>query len=535
MGDMSKNPEAVMDKNDLTQGPIMKKLLLFALPVVASNLIMQLYNIADSIIVGNFAANGAHALAAVGVSFPVMTLFNALFMGIAMGSQIVISQMYGAKDYESLQKGLNTSMSLAFAMGLIITVVGTPLAGPLLRMLNTPKELINDATVYLVVVFLGMLGNVYFNLGSGALRGMGDSKWPLYAMIVSSVTNVVLDLVFVIVFKWGVFGVALATTISHFASGMVLAVRINSGAYPVKVQFRKLIRPDRVSVKNIMRLGLPTGLQQMAMSLGSMVIQTFSNGFGADLIAANTVIMKADGFAVMPMFAMGAAVTTFVGQNIGAGQKERAKKGVHAGILAVTVIGLGVGIALWFCGGLIMELFGIEPGNDIMTMGVNGVRILAFFYCFMGIDGAIAGALRGAGAAVPPMITAIASNLARIPLTYFLAVRPLNAAVEKLMSAVPLDPRILGRASQYITKLNEDGTPMYDSLDEATQAAGVAVANMDGSIYRMLFVSMAASMVLGALLSFLYFKFGKWQDKGITVQSKLADKNAEEAKAKTNE
>lgn len=516
------NEHTVSERNDLTRGPIMKKLLLFALPVVASNLIMQLYNIADSIIVGNFAANGAHALAAVGVSFPVMTLFNALFMGISMGSQIVISQMFGAKDFDSLQKGLNTSMSLAFAMGLFITIVGTPLAGPLLRMLNTPKELINDATIYLMIIFLGMLGNVYFNLGSGALRGMGDSKWPLYAMIVSSVMNVALDLLFVIVFKWGVMGVALATSISHFASGMVLAVRINSGAYPVKVQFKQLIHPDGKSVKNIMRLGLPTGLQQMAMSLGGMVIQTFSNGFGADLIAANTVIMKADGFAVMPMFAMGAAVTTFVGQNIGAGDTERAKKGVHAGILAVVCIGLVVGVALWFCGGLIMQLFGIEPGNDIMVMGINGVRILAFVYCFMGIDGSIAGALRGAGAAIPPMITAIASNLARIPITYLIAVRPLNAAVEKLMATVPLDPRIGEKAAQYLTKLNEDGTPMYDTFEEAQQAAAVSIANMDGGIYRMLFVSMAASMVLGALLSFLYFKFGNWHNKGITDAAKRA-------------
>ena len=511
-------------RNDLTQGPIMKKLALFALPTIAGNLVMQLYNVADSIIVGNFAPNGSHALAAVGVSFPVMMLFNALFMGIAMGSQIVISQMYGAKDMESLQKGLNTSMTLAFAMGLFITVVGTPLAGPLLRLLNTPAELLSDATIYLVIIFLGMLGNVYFNLGSGALRGMGDSRWPLYALIVSSVTNVGLDLLFVIAFNWGVMGVALATSIAHFLSGAMLAWRINCGAYPVKVEFRELIHPDKVSFKNIMRLGLPTGLQQMAMSLGSMVIQTFSNQFGADFIAANTVVMKADGFATMPMFGLGAAVTTFVGQNIGAGLKERATKGVHAGLLLVLMVGSVMGVVMWFTGKYIMMAFGTE--GEILQMGVWGVRILAFFYCFMGFDGSIGGALRGAGAAVPPMITAIASNLARIPISYFIAVRPLNNAVAKLMSTVPLDARVVEKAQGYLDQ------GLYETMDDAQKAAAPVIANMDEHVYRWMYVSMAATMVIGAALAFAYFKFGHWQDKGITVKSKLNDKNTAEARGK---
>lgn len=510
---MAKNPAAMAAKNDLTQGPIMKKLLMFAIPTIAGNLVSQLYNIADSIIVGNFAANGSHALAAVGASFSVMFLFNALFNGVSMGSQIVISQMFGAKDFDRLQKALNTSMTLAIGLGIFIMAVGTPFAGPLLKLLNTPAELFADAHIYLIVVFLGQLGNVYFFLGSGAMRGMGDSKWPLYAMILSSVTNVVLDLVFVIVFEWGVFGVALATTIAHWVSGIMIAIRLNTGAYPVKVEYRNLIKPDKASVKHIVRLGLPSGIQQMASSLGAMVIQTFSNSFGADFLAANTVIMKADGFAVMPMFGIGAAVTTFVGQNIGAGQPERARKGVYSGIIATVIMSAVVGGALWFCGGLIMQAFGTK--GEILQMGITGIRILAFFYMFMGMDMNIAGAMRGAGAAVPPMISALSANFARIPIAYFIAVRPLNEAVQNLLASVGSEPhgRMLVKAQEYLDK------GLYETMEEAQQAAAPVIASADGGIYKGMFYSMAASMTIGAIISFCFFKFTKWQEKGITARS----------------
>ncbi len=506
---MAKDIAARAAKNDLTQGPIMKKLLMFALPTIAGNLVSQLYNIADSIIVGNFAPNGAHALAAVGASFSVMFLFNALFNGVSMGAQIVISQMYGAKDYDRLQKALNTSMTLAIALGIFIMAVGTPLAGPLLKMLNTPAELYDDAWIYLVVVFLGQLGNVYFFLGSGAMRGMGDSRWPLYAMILASVTNVILDLVFVIAFNWGVFGVAFATTISHWVSGIMIAIRLNrKGAYAVGVQYKQLIHPDKGSVKHIVRLGLPSGIQQMASSLGSMVIQTFSNGFGADFLAANTVIMKADGFAVMPMFGLGAAVTTFVGQNIGAGQADRARKGVYSGIIMTVIMSAAVGVALWFCGGLIMQAFGCE--GEILNMGIIGIRILAFFYMFMGMDMCIGGAMRGAGAAVPPMISALASNVSRIPIAYVIAVLPLKEAVEKILGTVPLDSRVAEKAQAYLDQ------GLYETVDEAQQAAAPVIASADTGVYQGMFYSMAASMVVGAAISFIFFKFTKWQERGIT-------------------
>lgn len=202
---------------DLTQGPIGKKLLSFALPIIAGNLIMQLYNVVDSIVVGQFV--GSDALAAVGVSFPVMMLFNALYMGISMGANIVISQYKGAGDHERLEKALNTTMTLCLLLGVVITVLGLFLSRPLLELLGTPDNIIDDSTVYLMIIFGGTLGNMMYNVGNGTARGMGDSRWPLYSLIISSITNVILDLVFVLWFDMGVAGVAWATLISHIIAG----------------------------------------------------------------------------------------------------------------------------------------------------------------------------------------------------------------------------------------------------------------------------------------------------------------------------
>ena len=200
-------------KNDLTEGPIVKKLLLFALPMVAGNLLMQFYNVVDSVVIGQYA--GADAVAAVGVSNPIMMLFNALFMGLSVGANIVVSQTYGAKDMDKLKLSINTILGLAFAVGIVITVMGLTLCRPLLRLLNTPENIFADAATYLTVIYTGMLGNVFFNNGSGILRGMGDSRWPLIALLLSCVINIVLDIWFVFGLHWGVAGVAWATVIDR--------------------------------------------------------------------------------------------------------------------------------------------------------------------------------------------------------------------------------------------------------------------------------------------------------------------------------
>ena len=489
-------------KNDLTEGPVLKKLLMFAIPTIAGNLIMQLYNVVDSIVVGNFV--GTKALAAVGSSFPIMMLFNALFMGVSMGAQIVISQTYGAKNIPMLQTVVNTAISIAFIIGAAITAIGAPLSKPLLLLLGTPADIIDNASIYLLIIFLGTLGNIFYNLVGGAMRGMGDSRWPLIALIISSLTNIVLDIVFVANLGMGVAGVAWATLISHFLSGLVLLFHFQKGnGYPVKIQWINLLKPSKVAASRIFALGMPSALQSMAQSLGSVVIQSFANTFGSDYIAANTIVMKADGFAMMPMFGIGMACTSFVGQNIGAGKKDRAKKGIHAGILCAVSIAVVVGAILYFTGKYIMMAFGAD--GQVLMMGVNGIHFLAFCYMFMGIDHTIGGSMRGAGAAIAPACTAITANLCRIPLAYFLGVRPLKASMAELLAT----------GSEKLTSLTAEymGTGLYETTEAAREAAAANICSADH--YMGMFMSMGISMAIGATLIFLYFKFGKWHNKAV--------------------
>ncbi len=503
-----------MSRNNLTEGPVLKKLLMFAVPTIAGNLIMQLYNVVDSIVVGNYV--GTKALAAVGSSFPIMMLFNALFMGVSMGGQIVISQTYGAKNIPMLQTVVNTAISIAFMIGAAITAIGAPLVKPLLNLLGTPADILDNASTYLLIIFLGTLGNIFYNLVGGAMRGMGDSRWPLIALIISSLTNVVLDIVFVANLGMGVAGVAWATLISHFLSGLVLLFHFQkgNGGYPVKIQWKQLLKPSREAASRIFALGMPSALQSMAQSLGSVVIQTFANTFGSDYIAANTIVMKADGFAMMPMFGIGMACTSFVGQNIGAGKKDRAKKGIHAGIACAVTIAVFVGVVLYFTGKYIMMAFGAD--GQVLYMGVSGIHFLAFCYMFMGIDHTIGGSMRGAGAAIAPAITAISSNLFRIPLAYFLAVRPLKSAMAKLLEAG--SERLTALTAEYM------GTGLYETTEAAQRAAAANICSVENTTglyenFMGMFMSMGISMAIGATLIFLYFKFGKWHNKAVKFRN----------------
>ena len=408
-------------RGDLTEGNIARKLIAFSLPMIAGNLISQLYNVVDSIVVGNFV--GSDALAAVSASFPIMMLFNAMFWGIAVGAGIVIAQNFGAKRYDVLNKAVNTAFTLVYASGVLISIIGVLFSGPLLKLLGTPENIIGDSTVYLAIIFAGTLGNMAYNIGGGILRGMGDSRWPLVFLSVSAVLNIVLDLLFVIVFKWGVAGVAIATILSHIVSGALVHIRINSGVYPVHVS-PKSMRIEKQLAATIIRLGVPAAIQNVAMSLGSVIIQSFANRFGSNYIAANSIVQKVDGFAIVPMMAFGMALSTFVGQNVGAGRHDRAKEGIHVAMTSITVFGLILGVFLWFFGHPLMRAF--TDNQTVLDIGFVGIRILAFFYFIMGMNQNLAGAMRGAGASVAPMITSIAGSLVRIPVAYFIAVVPHN-------------------------------------------------------------------------------------------------------------
>ena len=458
---MANERTAVRAGNDLTEGPIVNKILLFALPVMASSLLQQLYNAVDSIVIGQYA--GASSLAAVGVSNPVMMLFTALFMGISAGAGIVISQNFGAKNMERLRQAINTALSMAFIIGLLITVLGILLCRPLLRLLNVPDTVIGNAALYLTIIFAGTIGNVFFNYGSGILRGMGDSKWPLIALAISCFLNIVLDILFVYAFGWGIAGVAIATVIGQTLSGLALAWRINKFGYGIKISLYEMLHPNLDLAMTIIKLGVPSALQQVAMSLGGVITQSFTNRFGEVFIAANTVVQRVDGFVIMPMFGLSAAATTFAGQNMGAGKFERVKTGVSRILLMIVGLAVFMGVLMFFFGSYLAKAFTSQ--SDVIEIAVQGIRIICFVYAFMGMEITFAGALRGCGIAFMPMMASLGSLVARIVLVYVLAIVPFN--------------------------------------------------------YMGVYYAMGIQMIIGCLLNAVYYRFGNWRARSERVAARV--------------
>ena len=469
-------------KTDLTQGPVAKKLIMFALPIIAGNIFTQLYNVTDSVVVGRFI--GSDALAAVTVSFSTMMLFNTLFMGLSMGANVLVAQYRGAKDYSALARSVNSTYSLCILVSAVITVLGIILARPVLILIGTPDNILSDATLYMILIFAGTIGNTIYFLSTGLIRGLGDSRWPLYSLIIASVLNLILDVVFVAVFGWGVAGVAIATAFAQAISAMILVMRFVRGKYGFKLTLSGMKQIDRHLVLQIFRLGIPSSIQNVAQSLGGVIIQSFANNFGSDLIAANGIIMRTDGFVIMPLFGIGMAVTTFVGQNIGAGNVERSKKGTYKALQLTFGFCLALGFVMYFLGIYIMRVF--TDNQHVLDIGFRGLRFLAFCYIFHGINLCLGGAVRGAGEAKVPALIAIISNLFRIPAAYLLAVMPLYRDISAAVSK-----------GIYATR-------------ELARMASVGLDNFMG-----LFYSMGISMGCGAVMITLYFIFGKWHTKSI--------------------
>ncbi len=476
------------ENRDLTRGSIFKKIILFALPIMAGNMFQQFYNVVDSWVVGNYAANGTACLAAVNASFHVMMLFNSIYIGISMGATIILSQYKGAKDYKQLEKGMTTTFMFSLWSGIIISVVGLLTSRLILEMLGTPEEILDDATTYLRIIFLGTCGNVMYNGLNGMLRGLGDAKFPMVALVVSALLNIALDMLFVIVFHWDVAGVAWATIIAHLFSGLLMIWKQNTGIYGAKVDFHNL-RLDKNIMNLILRLGLPAAVQNATFSVGSLIIQSFSNRFGVNYVAANAIIMKADGFAVLPMIGLQMATTTYVGQNIGAGDVKRTNKGIAEACLISVFCSVVVTALLLLFGKDLMTAFNVH--DEALKMGITGLNFIAYFYIFMGLQNVISGALRGAGASMPAAVSSIVATILRIPMGYFLAIRPLNAACQAAVEA-----------GQYATA-------------KLAEAAGVGMEHYFG-----LLQTWGYGMALGLIVLLPYYFFGKWRSKGITEQAK---------------
>ena len=386
-------------KNGITEGVIWKQLLLFFFPILIGTFFQQLYNTVDTIIVGQFV--GTEALAAVGTTGTVINLLVGFFVGVASGATVIISQYFGANDRENLSKSVHTSMALAVAGGVVIMVFGIVTARPTMLAMGVPDDIMDDAVLYMNVYYLGIIGNLIYNIGTGVLRAIGDSRMPLYVLIVCCLANVVLDLLFVVVFHWGVFGVAFATILSQLISAVLLMIRLMGTQETYRVELRK-IRFHKDILKNVVRIGLPAGLQSVMYSFSNILIQASINSFGTTAIAAWAAIGKIDGFIWMVMNAFGIAVTTFAGQNFGARQYDRMKRctRVGLGMCLGTIIALS---ALLFIFRYQLLMF-FTGDAEVVNIGAQFCLVLApSYFTFVFIE-ILSGAIRGAGEALQPML-----------------------------------------------------------------------------------------------------------------------------------
>lgn len=383
---------------DMTQGVIWKQIVGFAVPMAVGLLFQQLYNTVDAIVVGRFV--GMEALAAVGSTSNIINMIVGFFAGLSTGASVVISQCYGAHDYKKLQDAVHTTISLTFAMSVLATVLGVLIVPSMLTMMATPADVLDEATVYLTIYFSGVSGLMIYNLGSGILRAVGDSRRPLYFLCFSAVINIFLDLLFVIRFHMGVEGVAYATIISQYLSAALVLFVLSRTHAPYGIRWRRLCL-RREMLERILTIGLPSGVQQAITSFSNVFVQSYINFFGAACMAGWSCYSKLDVFIVIPLQSIALASTTFVGQNYGANNLKRASQGARqALILSVTVTLLCSGLTM-LLGRPLIRLFSTD--EEVVGYGVYFITMISPFYFLLCFNQVYAGALRGVGNANRPM------------------------------------------------------------------------------------------------------------------------------------
>ena len=405
--------------NDMTQGREWKRILFFALPMLIGNIFQQLYNTVDGIIVGRFI--GTEAQAAVGAAFPIMFLLISMIAGITMGATVLISQHYGAKDMNSVKRTIDTTYIFLLISTCLITITGLALTPAFLRLLQVPEEVFAGAASYLRIMFAGMLAMFGYNSISAILRGLGDSKTPMVLLIGSTLLNIALDLLFIVVFDLGIEGAAWATVTAQGVS-FIFSVMYLNRTHPVFSFELKTMRFHPPIFRRILEIGLPTGIQQMLFSIGNMTLQGFVNGFGAIAMAGYFGGSRIDAFAAMPIMSLGAAISTFVGQNLGAGKASRVEKGIKAAVLMAFIASCLTSLTLYIFRNPLIAIFTEEA--QVIQVGAGYLSILAPFYLFIGVQFVLTGVLRGAGDTfIPMMISLITLWLIRIPIAWLLAPR----------------------------------------------------------------------------------------------------------------
>ena len=389
---------------DMTQGSIFRLLLQFSLPLLAGNLFQQLYNMVDTWVVGNYVSNVAYS--AVGTMGPILNMLIGFFSGFASGSGVVISQYYGAKMPGKVRETVHTAMVLTLVMGIVLTAVGILMIPTALRLIKMPPEAVADAATYLRIIFSGIMGQMIYNMGAGILRAVGDSRRPFYFLIASACTNIVLDLLFVIRFSMGVAGVAWATIISQALSAVLVLVTLMGTESVVQMKLRWL-RVNWAILKKIFTIGLPAAIQLAVTAFSNIFVQSYINFFGTDCMSGWTTYAKVDQLMFLPMQSIALASTTFVGQNLGKGNVERARRGVSTALklsLGITAVIL---VPLMLFAPQITAFFNDKP--EVIEYGTLLLRLLSPFYLLCCFNQVYAAALRGAGNTRAPMVMMLGS------------------------------------------------------------------------------------------------------------------------------
>ena len=448
---------------DLLHGPVFSNMTRFFLPIMLGSLLQQLYSMVDAVVLGRLV--GKTALAAVGASNPVINLLLVLFIGISTGAGIMVSQYFGAKQREQLSMTVGNCMTLTLLSSLVITVLGVVITRPLMGLLNTPEEIFDMACDYMVIIFLGNVGTSYYNIVSGILRGLGDSFTPLVFLLVACGLNIVLDLYFVAVLGMGVAGAAWATIISQIISAILCILRLWRMKDIISID-RKTLRLHGFYALQLARLGLPSGITQGIFSLAMIVVQSLTNSMGTAVIACTTVVMRVDGFAMMPNFTFGTAMTTFAGQNMGAGLLDRTRQGTRAGLKLAVICACILTLCILLFGENLMRMF--TSTDEVVRLGMRMLRVIAVGYIAMAVTQTLSGVMRGAGDTLTPMwISLITTVVLRVPVAYIWA---------------------------FLTR--------SEALPHGSSDA--------------IFFSLLISWVMGALITTYFFRRGKWRQKAIT-------------------
>ncbi|MBQ7954386.1 MAG: MATE family efflux transporter [Lachnospiraceae bacterium] len=460
----------LFEPTDMTVGKPWKSIVMFSVPMLIGNIAQQLYSTVDSIVVGHYV--GDNALGAVTSAGPLFNLLLVLFVGISAGVGIMVSQYFGAKAREELSATIGTSIVLTALVSLILMIAAPPFIRTLLEILKTPDAIIDDATDYLVILMFGIAGMAFYNILSGILRGMGDSFSALVYLLIATVLNIVLDVWFVAGLKMGVAGVSLATVIAQAISSVCCLFKLMR----MKDVFdlgRAQLKLSKEYVVQIIKLGLPSGLTQAIFSSAMIIVQSLTNSFGEQFVTANGIVMRVDGFAMMPNFSFGMAMTTYAGQNVGARKMDRVIKGAKQGtLMAVSCSAVITGVILLF-GRYLMMIF--TDTEALVEQSMYMMSILAVGYIAMAVTQSLSGVMRGAGDTVTPMwISLITTVVLRVPIAY-------------LISWATTTPELpYGR-------------------------------------FECIQISLLVSWVMGAVLTFLFYKLGRWKKNAMAGPEKLDD------------